>query len=294
MADDNVQHGIDDNPSGDAEKGAALGGLGGAAVGAAAGSLIGPVGTVVGAVVGGLTGAGASGLAVSAVDQVDNDNTVSGIGSGATGDVSGGGSTAASSTTDDLSGISATGPLAGALGGATAATAGVMGTGAGGTTGATGTGTEMPRVSRSEYDQLNDQDRMRVQLVEEELHVDKATRQAGEVQVSTHVVEEQVQVPVTLQHEEVTITRHAVNQPVDPATAGQVFQDQTIRVPVHEEVAQVTKTAHVAEEIEIEKRAVSEQRVVGDTVRREELDLQGGQQNVRTEGTTGTSGTGGV
>lgn len=84
---DNVQHGIDDSPTGDAEKGAALGGLGGVAVGAAAGSVAGPVGTVVGAVAGGLLGAGASGVAVGAVDKVDNDNTVTGVGHGATRDV---------------------------------------------------------------------------------------------------------------------------------------------------------------------------------------------------------------
>jgi uncharacterized protein YcfJ len=42
------------------------------------------VGTVVGAVSGGLIGAGASGLAVGAVDRVDNDNTVTGVGEGAT------------------------------------------------------------------------------------------------------------------------------------------------------------------------------------------------------------------
>ena len=87
MADDKIQHGIDDNPNNDAEKGAALGGLGGAAVGAVAGAAAGPVGAVVGAVAGGLAGAGASGAAVSAVDQVDNDNTVTGIGDGATRDV---------------------------------------------------------------------------------------------------------------------------------------------------------------------------------------------------------------
>ena len=81
MADDQVQHGIDDDPNNDAQKGATLGGLGGAAVGAAAGAMAGPVGAVVGAVVGGLSGAGASGLAVGAVDKVDNDNTVSGLGS---------------------------------------------------------------------------------------------------------------------------------------------------------------------------------------------------------------------
>ena len=87
MADDNVQHGIDDNPTGDAEKGAKLGGVGGAMTGALAGSAAGPVGTVVGAVVGGVAGAVGSGAAVAAVDRVDNDNTISGIGSGATTDV---------------------------------------------------------------------------------------------------------------------------------------------------------------------------------------------------------------
>lgn len=80
MAEDHVQHGIDDDPTHDAEKGAAIGGVGGAVVGATAGSMMGPVGTVIGAVVGGLAGAGASGAAVAAVDQVDNDNTVSGLG----------------------------------------------------------------------------------------------------------------------------------------------------------------------------------------------------------------------
>jgi len=81
---DNIQHGIDNSTSGDAEKGAALGGLGGAAVGAAAGALAGPVGAIVGAVAGGLLGAGASGAAVAAVDSIDNDNTVSGVGNGVT------------------------------------------------------------------------------------------------------------------------------------------------------------------------------------------------------------------
>lgn len=99
MANDNIQHGIDGNPVDDAEKGATLGGLGGAVVGAAAGSAVGPVGTVVGAVVGGLAGAGASGAAVSAVDRMDNDNTVTGVGTGATPDINTGNVGAAVSNT---------------------------------------------------------------------------------------------------------------------------------------------------------------------------------------------------
>ena len=77
--DDGIQHGIDDSPNHDAEKGAAGGAVGGAIVGALAG---GPVGAVIGAVAGGV----ASGAGVAAVDKVDNDNTVSGLGHGATPD----------------------------------------------------------------------------------------------------------------------------------------------------------------------------------------------------------------
>ena len=76
-----IQHGIDNDPNNDTQKGAALGGAGGAVTGAVAGSVVGPVGTVVGAVIGGVAGAVASGAAVNVVDRVDNDNTVTGLGS---------------------------------------------------------------------------------------------------------------------------------------------------------------------------------------------------------------------
>ena len=72
---DTVHHGIDGSPDHDAEKGAVGGAVGGAVVGGLAG---GPVGAVIGAVVGGA----ASGVGVAAVDRVDNDNTVSGLGHG--------------------------------------------------------------------------------------------------------------------------------------------------------------------------------------------------------------------
>nr|WP_309690935.1 hypothetical protein [Armatimonas sp.] len=66
------------NPDGetDAKKGAKLGGAGGAVVGAVAGSAVGPLGTILGAVIGGVTGAASSGIAVAAVDKVDDDDQV--------------------------------------------------------------------------------------------------------------------------------------------------------------------------------------------------------------------------
>lgn len=84
MAESRTQNEIDNevnNASGrDTKIGTELGGAGGAVTGAIAGSVAGPVGTIIGAVVGGLTGAVASGAAVHAVDKVDDDDTISGIG----------------------------------------------------------------------------------------------------------------------------------------------------------------------------------------------------------------------
>jgi hypothetical protein len=80
MADDRIQHGIDDDPNNDPAKGAALGGVGGAAVGAAAGSMLGPAGAVIGGIAGAVAGAAGSAAGVAAVDQVDNDNTMTGLG----------------------------------------------------------------------------------------------------------------------------------------------------------------------------------------------------------------------
>jgi hypothetical protein len=66
-------------PTGDAEKGALIGGVGGLVTGALAGAVTGPAGAVIGAVIGGVVGAAASGAAVAAVDRIDDDTTISGL-----------------------------------------------------------------------------------------------------------------------------------------------------------------------------------------------------------------------
>ncbi|HEX8237701.1 MAG TPA: YsnF/AvaK domain-containing protein [Abditibacteriaceae bacterium] len=328
MADDNVQHGIDDNPSGDAGKGAVLGGVGGAVVGALAG---GPVGAVVGAVAGAL----ASGAGVAAVDSVDNDNTVSGIGSdtssdtdrdassNTSGDYSGGYSATANpqvtpstyDTTPGVTGDVGTGYSATSTPGTTADTHNTVGTGyadsdrtdvyaatpaTGVTTPAMGVTTPAVDTTRSDMrDDMNNTnatetnaDTLRVPVVEETLNVNKGVQQAGEVAVSKHVVEEQVNVPVQLAHEEVTVTRHAVDRPLQAGE--QVLDaDDVIRVPVMEETVSVDKQAHVAEEIEIRKHAVTEQQTVQDTVRREVVDVDDNAGSVGGTGSTGHS-SGGV
>ena len=287
--DDNVQHGIDDNPHDDGKKGLELGALGGGAVGAIAGLAAGPVGAIVGAIVGGTAGSIASGAAVDAVDSIDNDDTITGIGSGHTTDVENMG--ASGVTADrlhapdvDMPGNRVPGVQTGGTTTAGADTRGIMEKTAdaitgdrtddktggvvtgGATTGAmgavSGAASAMGNTVRDGV--------AKVELAAEELHVDKTRQQAGEVEIRKEVVEEQVKVPVTLQHEEVVITRHAV----DGATTGVIGDgDEVVRIPVSEEVANVTKTAHVIEEVEVGKRTVTENQTVTGTVRHEELDM---------------------
>ena len=155
---------------------------------------------------------------------------------------------------------------------------------------------DQSNYGQGSYTQGETADRVRVPLVEETLNVEKGQREAGQVEIRKNVREEQVNVPVELRHEEVTVTRHAVDRPVQPGE--QVLEDdQVIRVPVREETAEVQKQARVREEIEINKQQVAEQRNVSDTVRREEIDVntQGGVQAREGQGgrnkssrTTGT------
>lgn len=259
MADDNTQHGIDDNPSGDAGKGALLGGLGGAAVGALAG---GPIGAVIGAVAGAI----GSGAAVAAVDSVDNDNTVSGIG---------GDSTHATAASDGPSRADSI------LSGGTTANTNYAPPAAN-----VNADLEVPVTAHNvaAHDvpathvaasnvatNVADRDTIRVPVVEEELNVQKNMQQTGEVQVRKEVIIEQVNVPVEVKREEVVITRHAVNRDLAPGET--TIGEEVLRVPVMQENVTVNKTAHVVEEIEIGKKTVTEQQHVTDTVRKEIVDI---------------------
>ena len=118
-----------------------------------------------------------------------------------------------------------------------------------------------------------DEDRQRLQLHEEELQAQTRREQAGEVQVSKRVVEEQQSLEVPVTHEEVEVRRVRVDRDasdVEPAFQG---DGETIRVPVTAETVEVTKQPRVVEEIEITKRPVTERQQVSETVRREEADV---------------------
>lgn len=314
MADDQIQHGIDDNPHDDAKKGATLGGVGGAVTGALAGAAGGPVGAVVGAVIGGVAGAIASGAAVAAVDAVDNDNTVSGIGAGPTTDADTGLHHAHIDAPTHGSHISDTQAPGMALGG-TADTPGLTGTSAGtglGSAGAAASGAALGSASGMGMTQgvgLGQTDdltartasgEVRVPVVEEVADVDKVRREAGEVAIHKHVESETQHISEPLAHTRVVVETRDVAPGTATAGVAEIHEGEAIRVPVMEEELVVQKVPRVTGEVVVRTEEVSEREERDVTLRRErvevdevgEVDLQS--SAAVTTNPTGTSNTRGT
>jgi uncharacterized protein (TIGR02271 family) len=115
-------------------------------------------------------------------------------------------------------------------------------------------------------------DSFTVPVREERVEAKKHARDAGQVTVDKHVVEQQQELDVPVTHEEVDVTRRRVDRPLDSDDT--IADDgETIRVPLRAEDVDVRKDARVVEEVEISKRPVTETQRVSETVRREEIDV---------------------
>jgi uncharacterized protein (TIGR02271 family) len=290
----NSEHVSPDQVAGAHDADGTMGRVAGTGSGAISGGIVGgavagPVGAVVGAVAGAALGAAGGNAAHKVGDDHDDVNVNTGSG-GDLGKHTGAGA-------GSISGAIVGGATAGPVGSVAGAVAGgMLGAAAGDAAKDFGGDNDNTDVSRADTTYAgtpgvmsndvssttpfdNDvartrsaDDTIRVPVVEEDINVAKHTQQAGEVAVAKHVVQEQVNVPVQVTHEEVTINRVPVDRPVD-ASDRIVDEGDVIRVPLTEEVVTVDKEARVVEEIEIRKHAVTEQETVSDTVRREVVDV---------------------
>jgi len=115
---------------------------------------------------------------------------------------------------------------------------------------------------------------IRVPVREERLDVEKRQGQIGEVGIRKTVESEQVNVPVELRHEEVTVDQ--VDVPDRPVAAGEManaFKEGTIRVPVRGEEAFAQKEAVVTGEVVVNREVQAERQTVSDTIRKERVDI---------------------
>jgi uncharacterized protein (TIGR02271 family) len=123
-------------------------------------------------------------------------------------------------------------------------------------------------------DQMSDSGEIRVPVREERLDVEKRQGQIGQVDIHKTVDREQVNVPVELRHEEVTVDQVNVrDRPVAAGDTANAFEEGTIRVPVRGEEAFAQKETVVTGEVVVNRHVETEHSTVSDTVRKERVDV---------------------
>jgi uncharacterized protein (TIGR02271 family) len=109
---------------------------------------------------------------------------------------------------------------------------------------------------------------------EEQLKVDTRSREAGRARLVKHVVTEQVNVTVPVEHEEVRVER----EPITDANRSDALEGAEITDAEHEMVLNaeevvVTKNVVPQERVKLSKETVTEDQRVSDTVRKEQIDV---------------------
>lgn len=112
----------------------------------------------------------------------------------------------------------------------------------------------------------------KMQVREEELHVEKQPVKTGEVHVRKEVHTEHKTIDVPVQREEVVIERRPVAG--QAASSGTLRAGEEIRIPVKEEQVKVEKQAVVKEEVSVSKQKVQSTERVSGTVRKEEVKVE--------------------
>lgn len=124
---------------------------------------------------------------------------------------------------------------------------------------------------------------IRVPVREERLNVEKRQGERGSVDIRKDVETEQVNIPVELRHEEVTVNRVDVrDRPVAAGEMAGAFEEGTIRVPLRGEEAVVSKEAIVTGEVVVDRDMKTERQTISDTVRKERVDVDENYQRDRS------------
>jgi uncharacterized protein (TIGR02271 family) len=147
-----------------------------------------------------------------------------------------------------------------------------------------GIGTDVNNDVSARLDRAANVDRTgeTIDVHEEELTASTRPVERGEVRINKEVIEEQQTLEVPVTEEEVEVTRRRVDR--DVTVDDHAFEEGTIEVPLRGEEVDVEKRARVVEEIDVDKTARTHNERVTDTVRREEVNIEG--DNVDLEDTT--------
>jgi uncharacterized protein (TIGR02271 family) len=152
----------------------------------------------------------------------------------------------------------------------------------GGYTDALGTSTATPApLTAVDVDRAGTHEDV-IALSEEALDIGKRQIDRGTTRVRRYVVERPVEEQINLRSESVSVFR----RPVSGAAAPGAFTDKVVEVTETAEEVMVVKTAHVVEEVVIAKTVEDHTETVRDTVRRDEVEIEGPQGRALATDTT--------
>jgi uncharacterized protein (TIGR02271 family) len=130
-----------------------------------------------------------------------------------------------------------------------------------------------------------------VPIVEEQLKAGVREKDTGAARIVKDVREEEQTIDVPVQREEVYVTERAVNRPATEADLN--MRERDIEIPLKEQEVVTQKQAMVTGEVNVRKEAKRDTERVTDTVRREDVHVEGaGNDRVHVEGAGMTGGTG--
>ena len=112
-----------------------------------------------------------------------------------------------------------------------------------------------------------------IPVIEEQLKVGKRVVQKGGVRIFQHITETPVEESVNLREEHVKIKRTPVDLPVSESELA-AMKDSSIEVRESTEEAVVEKTAHIVEEISIDKEVTEHTETISDTLKRTDVDIE--------------------
>jgi uncharacterized protein (TIGR02271 family) len=115
---------------------------------------------------------------------------------------------------------------------------------------------------------------LRMSLRDEEITVEKVTRETGHVRIHKAVRSEQRHITVPVTREEVVVERVPASQATRLAAGDDPFEEGDIDLTVHEEEVRVSKHPVVREEVLVRRVAHEEQREAAATLLHEEIRVE--------------------
>jgi len=116
---------------------------------------------------------------------------------------------------------------------------------------------------------------------EEELQVGTQTRERGRARLRKYVTTETQQVTVPVQREEVRVEREPITDAnLDAATSGPAISEEEHEVTLREEEVMVEKRAVPKERVRLDTDTVTEERQVAEEVRKEQIQVDGDQDQL--------------